>query len=350
MKALLVGPENPHFIGHLRTLQCLDEVSEIHLAACDDGDAPLLEEARLAHPAKVMSTGADVATMLQHHKFDFVVGCPRNDRCASVYERVLGAGIPLLAEKPIGRNAAEVVRVVEQAHRAAVPLGVFYVNRLHPAVQAARNFVRDGLLGELMAVELRWYTTQPKFRDPKHWLFNRAQSGGGIVQWLGCHLIDLAHHVTGEEITNAAGALATRSGEAIDVEDAAAIIMKFSGGAVGSLDCGFVLAQSGAGYYNRAGNDTHVAFIGTQGRVWWTPTESPCVVHFESTQASWAHAPRRELQFELPESPAYGGVHGLAFVQAFMRATQGAGAPVATGEDALRVARITDLIYANAIT
>ena len=52
MKALLIGPENPHFLGHLRTLQALPEVTAITHGASDPGDARLLEEARAAHPER----------------------------------------------------------------------------------------------------------------------------------------------------------------------------------------------------------------------------------------------------------------------------------------------------------
>ena len=41
MKALLIGPENPHFLGHLRTLQALPEVTAITLVASDPNDAEL---------------------------------------------------------------------------------------------------------------------------------------------------------------------------------------------------------------------------------------------------------------------------------------------------------------------
>ena len=60
MKALLIGPENPHFLGHLRTLQALEEVTSITLVASDPSDAALLAQAlgevRLGgqhHPAGV---------------------------------------------------------------------------------------------------------------------------------------------------------------------------------------------------------------------------------------------------------------------------------------------------------
>ncbi len=340
MNALLIGPENPHFIGHLRTLQALPEVTNIHLCACALEDELLLGEVMRAHPDKVTGISLDLDTVLRDRQIDFVLACPRNDRALTVAARVLGARKPMLAEKPIGRNAAETAAIVEMAKIAGVPLGVCYQNRTHPAVVAAREFVAAGYLGELMAVEMRYFTTQPKFRDTNHWLFHKDQAGGGVLQWLGCHYLDLAQFVTGERIIAATGGTATRSGEPIEVEDVASVQLSFASGAVGGLNCGYVLAQSGGGYYNRSGNDTYLAFIGRLGRVWWMPMQVPPVVNFESTHPDWVFAPRRTVSYELPESPAYGGVHGEAFVRRFIQ-----GAPVATGEDALSVARLLEMIY-----
>ncbi len=337
MKALLIGPENPHFAPHLRTLQALDEIEEIALSAS------IIDEHALLTPyAQMPKVGKLFASVYEAllDPVDVVMACPRNDRALAIAIQVLRAGKPLLAEKPCGRNAAETLAVVDAADAANVTLGVAYVNRAHPATQAARRFVQDGLLGELMHVELRWFTTQPRFRDPSHWLFNRQQAGGGIVHWLGCHLLDLAHYVSGRNIMRASAALGTCSGEAIEVEDVAALNFVFDNGAVGSLDCGYVLAQAGAGYENRAGNDTHIAFIGTKGRISWSHTGAPCILHAESTDEAWRAQPQRVITVDVPDSPAYGGKYGEAFVRAFLR-----GEPMASGHDALRVMRVLDEVY-----
>ena len=123
MKALLIGPENPHFLGHLRTLQALPEVTGITLVASDPSDAPLLEQARTAHPERVSGLSLDLSEALRG-AIDFVVACPRNDRAVEVISQALRAGKPVLAEKPMGRSAAETAQIVELARQAGLPLGV----------------------------------------------------------------------------------------------------------------------------------------------------------------------------------------------------------------------------------
>lgn len=340
MRALLVGPENPHFVGHLRTLQMLDEVESITLAASSPDDWAKLEAARDEFPRKVVAAVSSWRDALRE-RFDFAMACPRNDRARDVCLGLVAARIPLLAEKPMGRASDDVAAIHSAAQAAGVPVGVFYTSRAHPAIQAARAFVADGLLGELMHVEMRYFTTQIKFRDPSHWLFRREFAGGGVLSWLGCHFIDLAHYISGQEILRAGGVIATRSNPDTDVEDVAAVHLCFESGAIGSLDCGYVLAQSGGGFYNRAGNDTYLALIGTLGRVWWSFTPNPCVLCMESAHPSWRASPQREVKFTLAESPAYGDKYGEEFVRAFLR-----GEPYATSADALRVARLIEQVYA----
>ncbi len=337
MKALLIGPENPHFVAHLRTLQVLDEITDIALAASVPEEFDLLPNAAQIQPAKIAARHATLTTDVLKET-DVVIACPRNDRAVKIITAALQAGKPVLAEKPCGRNAKETKQIVDAAATNQQTLGVFYVNRLHPAVQLARQFVQDGLLGDLMHVEMRWFTTQPRFRDPSHWLFDRQRAGGGIVQWLGCHMLDLATYITGEACVSAQAQLAQRSGAAISVEDVAALSLRFASGGIGSLNCGYVLAQSGSGYENRAGNDSYMCITGTHGRVRWSQTKTPCEVEMESTR--WQTDSQRVVAANPETSNAYGGKHGEAFVRAFLR-----GQPVSTGHDALAVAQLLDQIY-----
>ena len=59
-------------------------------------------------------------------------------------------------------------------------------------------------------------TSQVKFRNPKHWLFDRSISGGGILSWLGCHYIDLLCYIMAADITSVSAVVDTLSGEDID--------------------------------------------------------------------------------------------------------------------------------------
>ena len=342
VKAALLGVEHPHSLSHLRTLQALPEVSEIFLW---DESAEALRATQQSHPAKVVAVTTDLDQVLGRDDIFFVLAALRNDLGPEIFIRTLAAGKHLMAEKPIGRNAADTERVIAAAERYRRQLGVCYQNRALPAVAQARALVTGGIIGPLISTEIRMITTQVRMRDPKKWLFSQAQAGGGILSWLGCHYIDMLRFITGEEIVSVMAEVATRSGEAIDVEDVAVLSLRFASGAVGSLHAGYMLALSGGGYHNKAGYDTYAGFNGQQGRITWSSTSSPTNISVESTHPDWASAPWRTFDYTLAESPAYGGVSGEHFMRQFILAAQGQAVAPATGYDALQVARIVDAAY-----
>jgi predicted dehydrogenase len=229
--AALLGVQHPHSDTHLQTLLRLPEVEQIVLW---DGEATAIEHFLATQGAKhntdyspnggskVAETYTDLNALLAH-SWRFAIGALRTDHAVEIYPRLFAAGRHLLAEKPLGRNTQEATFLVEEARRAQVHLGVCYGNRTNPVVLAARQIVAEGVLGPLISVEVRAITTQVQFRDPTHWLFDRAKSGGGMLSWLGCHQLDLIRFITGDEIVEMAAHTAIRSGEAITVEDVATL-------------------------------------------------------------------------------------------------------------------------------
>lgn len=338
----LLGMEHPHSLAHLRTLQCLPEVGEILLW---DENAQALAAVMEKQGAKVSAVFTDLNQLLARPDLFFVIAALRNDLGPPLFIRVLEAGKHLMAEKPIGRTVADTAQVLAAAERTGTRLGVCYQNRTLPAVQLMRQIIGDGLIGPLISVEMRMVTTQVAARNPAHWLFNQAQSGGGILSWLGCHYLDMIRYVTDDEIVAVSAEVATRSGEKIDVEDVATLSLRFRSGAVGSFHAGYMLALSGSGYHNKAGYDTYGSFNGQLGRITWSSTGSPTKIYAESTHPAWAGAPQRVFELPLAESPAYGGVSGERFVRDFIRAAQGQGEAWTSGMDALHVARIVDAAY-----
>ena len=104
MQAALVGLQHPHAMSHLATLQQLPEVESIVVCGESRED---LERAKAGHGAKVAAWHTDLAGMLTEHRPFLAIVCVRNDRGPAQFSQVLEAGVHLMAEKPIGRNAAE---------------------------------------------------------------------------------------------------------------------------------------------------------------------------------------------------------------------------------------------------
>ncbi len=345
--AALLGLEHPHSLAHLRTLQALPEVERILLW---DSNQAALDAAVQAQGTKVEATYTNLDELLGCDDLFFVIAAVRNDLGPEIFIRALEAGKHLMAEKPIGKTAADTERVIAVAERVGRQLSVCYQNRTNPVIEQARTLVSQGIIGKLTAMEMRMFTTQVQFRNPKHWLFQNDLSGGGILSWLGCHYIDLMRYITGDEIVSVMAETATLSGEDITVEDVATLSLRFRSGALGSLQAGYTLALSGGGYHNKSGYDNYVGINGRAGRMYWTTVGSPTNLYVESTLPAWAGAPQRTFDYTLATSPAYGGVAGEQFLRQFVLAAQGQSAPKTTGYDALQVARVVDAAYESSRT
>src|SRR5262245_55338549 len=116
----LLGIEHPHSLGHLATLQQLPEVERILLWG---ESAEALERVAATHGAKVAAASTDLDALLREPGLFACLAALRTDLGPDVFVRVMEAGKHLMAEKPIGRTAAETARVVEAARQAGVRLG-----------------------------------------------------------------------------------------------------------------------------------------------------------------------------------------------------------------------------------
>jgi len=336
MNVAMIGLTHPHSDWYLETLDQLDEVLRIPLY--DPDEAAAHQVATRSH--KVDKVYSSLDSLLEQANFTHALVAVPTDQSVATIVRLIGAGKNVFTEKPAARTAAEFEDVIAALAREPVAFGVAYTNRWHPAIQQMRTLYQGQAIGRLASVELRMVTTQVRLRNPRHWLFQREIAGGGILSWLGCHVLDLLRYVTGEEVTSVAAQLATTSGEDITVEDTAAVSFRLSGGAIGSLHAGYLLASGGTGYRG-ASKDIAIHLRGTQGALTYRFGE-PLVL--ESIAPGWRSASSRTFDFTLPATPGYGGMHGLDFVRAVLSAAPQDPTP-AGPVDALRVLEVLDAIY-----
>ena len=108
----------------------------------------------------------------------------------------LEQGVAVFCQKPRGRDAAETRAVVDAARRADRLLGVDLSYRHVEAFRTARDQLRSGALGELVAADLVFHNA---YGPDKPWFYDRDLSGGGCVIDLGIHLVDLALWTLGRD-------------------------------------------------------------------------------------------------------------------------------------------------------
>ncbi len=346
VKVGFLGVNHPHSGPHLRTLELLEEVSAI--VPWDNDESALERLSSESHP-KLETARLTFDQIMEREDVPVVVSLAKNDRNPDWVIRAANAGKHVLTEKPVAARSRDMMPLLDSVRRAGVHLGVYYTWRSNPIVNDLRAMIEDGVIGKLLSVEGRMVTSQVRFRDPAHWLFQKQVSGGGILGWLGCHWIDAIRYITGDEVTAVSAMVDTLNEQAIDVEDTAGVVMRMEGGAIATLHAGYLLPISQAGYLSGS-YDTYLSFRGLEGHISWYPTEEERPVVIESTSKTWNSTPRRELKYVVGETDAYGGQYGQDFVSRFIGSALQGNLPTNDGENALRVLRIIEAAYESSET
>ncbi len=106
---------------------------------------------------------------------------------------VANAGKHLHMEKPGGVDLADFEKLVEILKSKNLTFSTGYMYRFNPKIQEALAKVKSGELGEIYSVEAHMDCKHPV--GVRHWLRNFH---GGMMFFLGCHLIDLIYQIQGE--------------------------------------------------------------------------------------------------------------------------------------------------------
>jgi predicted dehydrogenase len=145
----------------------------------------------------------------------------------------LQAGKHVLAEKPFGRTADEVLPSVEAAGERCLLLKVGYNHRYHPALAKAHEVFRDGALGRLLHLRCV-YGHGGRAGYEQEWRSRPEISGGGELLDQGVHALDLFRWFAGE-FSDASAFLATSYWPIAPVEDNVFATLRTPAGVVAQL-------------------------------------------------------------------------------------------------------------------
>jgi predicted dehydrogenase len=123
---------------------------------------------------------------------DIVVSNPRFDRNADVLLAALQRGLPCFAEKPFSIDPESLVALREAWQRSPRLLYPMMSLRAEPAFYAAWQVIRSGRLGTLQLI-----SGQKSYRlGQRPNFFRDREKMGGIIPWVGSHVVDLAYWYT----------------------------------------------------------------------------------------------------------------------------------------------------------
>ncbi|MBT8214883.1 MAG: Gfo/Idh/MocA family oxidoreductase, partial [Acidimicrobiia bacterium] len=173
-----------------------------------------------------------------------------NDMHAKWTKKAAATGKHILCEKPLGMSAAEAEEMARVCDEAGVKLAEAFMYRHHPSWVEAVRLVREGAIGDLVAVQ-SWFSY---FNDDASNIRNRLENGGGAVMDIGCYNINLSRMVFDAEPTDIRASVHRDPEMGIDIVSSA--VLTFPGGGQSTFTCTI-----------RSEEYQRVHIIGTTGRI-----------------------------------------------------------------------------------
>jgi predicted dehydrogenase len=314
LRAVSLGIGHWHALWHVGALRRLGH-AVVGVWDHDGGRA-----ARLAREIGCPAFPTVEAALAGAHP-DLAVVSPRPIEAPAVMRAVLEAGVPLLAEKPLGLRADDVRPLAGLARRLGVYAAVLFVNRLSPLWDAlgeagdrrlvtAQFRINNGPLRRYPAAGVGWMT------DPR-------QAGGGCLRNLGIHGADAVVQLAGDSALEVVAARTSTLEPGLEVETYALAVLRFGQGSVAVIEAGYNFPADVGGDYE-----------------WRVSTPARYLVDQEARLLVGDPSGWRELP--TPSSAE----RYQRFVFLSLERLRAGQPPIADIEDCCRAARVIDAIYA----
>ena len=161
-----------------------------------------------------------------------IIGLP-NNRHEEAVRLAAEAGKAILCTKPLGRTAAEALRMLETAEATGVFHGYLEDLAYTPKTLKSLRAIRDGMIGDVL-----WARSREAHPGPhSDWFWDKEAAGGGAMVDIACHTIEVIRNFMGKEnrpleVMCWADTLV----HPIDAEDHAVALIRFESGALGQFD------------------------------------------------------------------------------------------------------------------
>ncbi len=194
---------------------------------------------------------------------------------------------PVYVEKPLASSYIDCQRINKVSEQTHIPCFVAYYRRCLPYFQKVKELVRQGYIGNVISVQVR-FACPPRDLDynstNRPWRVQRDIAGGGYFYDLAPHQIDLLQEFFGP-IVRAKG-FSTNRGGLYQTEDSVSAAFQFHDGLPGSGSWCFVSHESA--------RTDRIELIGDKGQICFSVfTYEPIALHTSKG--------REEITVENPE-------------------------------------------------
>jgi predicted dehydrogenase len=310
---------------HVRTLANMEETRLVAIAD-HVGDLPGgLEGYAEKYGASAYRDGLE---MLEKEDLDAVCICTDPRSRAALIECAGRRGVAMFIEKPWATNMDHALQLIRQCQETNLLVMPAFSFRFHPAIVKLRELM-SGELGTGLMLNgeyvFNWTPAQGS------WLWD-PQNGNGFFNENSCHLFDSVYSLLGDPVSVMAEAINPFGAPS---EHAAAITLRFAGGAIASLTVGGI----GAGAYH---DSPRIDVVTTNGQARLYGRD-----HIWE-RLSWATRAGQELhELTLPPE-ALGNTRYTYALRHFIECLRTCQQPSVTIEDGAKMVALAMAVYESA--
>ena len=198
----------------------------------------------------------DAAALFADGGFDFVDIATTVQSHLPLVTMAAALGVPVICQKPFALNIADAKSMVEACRAANVPLMVHENFRFQSPIQAVRNALKSGEIGESFWGRFSFRSGYDVFSGQPY----LATGKRFIIEDLGIHVLDIARCMLGD--VKGLTARTKRVNPAIAGEDVATILLDHDSGATSIVDCSYATRLSKEPF-----PETLIELDGTEGTI-----------------------------------------------------------------------------------
>ena len=230
---------------------------------------------------------ADYHEMIERERPDIVCVNPFYHLHSEVTLAALRNGAHVFSEKPLALDMESLDGIVAAQRQTGLQIGMMLSFRSDPCFRAARRLVKSGAIGEPLA----GYCQKSYKLGKRPPTYDRRETFGGIIPWVGIHAIDWFRWVSG--VDYAAVTAYHRNCNAPQhpgMEDVAGCLFELANGGSAVMSFDYLRPQSA----NTHGDD-RLRLVGTEG----------CLDVAENGSTITNAGGTREIEPDIPEQPLF---------------------------------------------
>lgn len=179
---------------------------------------------------------ASLKDMLADPNVDIVTICTPSGAHMEPAVAAAKAGKHVIIEKPLEITLKRCDKIIEACEKNGVVCSAIFPSRFHESSQILKKAVEKNKFGRLAMADayVKWFRTQ-EYYDSGAWRGTWELDGGGALMNQAIHSVDLLAWLMGD-VESITAHTATLAHKRIAVEDVAVATLKFSNGALGTLE------------------------------------------------------------------------------------------------------------------